>query len=179
MPSLEVFVKAVMKSTDVPFICWNIIIFRQSSNSSCMKNPILVEPKKSPVSSGIHNVNSLEALELQSAINCVNDNDMCYDEAQRRSPSNCPSQMWYHLLTLPGLICISPALKTWVQYAFCKGKPEELIWVDNPLEEHRKHFNAICRFMQGTQVGNVMCPLFKGWVWHKNDVVRVATGDLS
>ena len=140
------------KSNDLRFISRNAAIVKQPTNSYGMTTPILVNLRKPKVTSGSPE-GSLESFSLISRV--IDYNDMRFEQARLRSFAHWPKSDMIQPSNLAraGMYFIGPGDR--VQCAFCKGKLEGWIRGDIPLDEHRKHFGARCRFMQGAQVGNV------------------------
>ena len=175
-PSSEVFEKVETffrkKSTDVPFICRNKEIAIQASNPRGMTNPTLVKRRQSRLASGSTDDSLVSLSNPASLTPTVDYTDMRYEQARLRSFAHWPKSDMIQPSNLAraGMYFIGPGDR--VQCAFCKGKLEGWIRGDNPLEEHRKHFGARCRFMQGAQVGNV--PIVQGVSMTQNDDVVIA-----
>ena len=140
------------KSVDLGFISRNTNIATQPSNPHGMTNPILV---KSSVASRSSNSGLLSLTSPLSLTSTIDYCDMRYEEARQRSFAHWPKSDMIPPADLAraGMYFIGPGDR--VQCAFCKGKLEGWMRGDNPLDEHKKHFGARCRFMQGAQVGNV------------------------
>ena len=146
------------KSNNIPFISRNTNIVKQPSNPHGMTNPILVNLRRPQVASNSPTI-SLESLSSTSSL-LNSSGDMRFEQERLRSFAHWPKSDMIQPsdLARAGMYFIGPGDR--VQCAFCKGKLEGWIRGDNPLEEHRKHFGARCRFMQGAQVGNV--PIVRG-----------------
>ena len=165
-PSEEVVVKVedffIKKANDLRFISRNTSIVKQPTNSYGMTTPILVNLRKPKVASGSPegSLESLSSISSSSPIMAIDYNDMRFEQARLRSFAHWPKSDMIRPSNLAraGMYFIGPGDR--VQCAFCKGKLEGWIRGDNPLDEHRKHFGARCRFMQGAQVGNV--PIVEG-----------------
>ena len=158
-PSEEVVAKVedffTKKSNNIRFISRDTSIVKQPTNTYGMTTPILVNLRKSRVASGSHE-GSLESLSsISSSSPIIDYTDMRYEQARLRSFAHWPKSDMIEPSNLAraGMYFIGPGDR--VQCAFCKGKLEGWIRGDNPLEEHRKHFGARCRFIQGAQVCNV------------------------
>ena len=146
------------KSNDLPFISRNTNIVKQPANPHGMTNPILVNLRR-PQSASRSPAISLEALSpLSTLLN--SSGDMSFEQERLRSFAHWPKSDMIRPsdLARAGMYFIGPGDR--VQCAFCKGKLEGWIRGDSPLDEHKKHFGARCRFMQGAQVGNV--PIVRG-----------------
>ena len=147
------------KSQDFPFISRDTNIVKRPANPYGMTNPILVNHRRPQAASHSPAI-SLDS-SLSPSPSLLNPSgDMSFEQERLRTFAH-----WHKSdmirpsdLARAGMYFIGPGDR--VQCAFCKGKLEGWIRGDNPLEEHRKHFGARCRFMQGAQVGNV--PIVRG-----------------
>ena len=164
------------KSINFPFISRNTNIVKQPSNLHGMTTPILVNLRRPQVASRSPTI-SLESLSSTSSL-LNSSGDMRFEQERLRSFAHWPKSDMIRPsdLARAGMYFIGPGDR--VQCAFCKGKLEGWIRGDKPLDEHKKHFGARCRFMQGAQVGNV--PIVRGvsrvprsWWRHDRETLSV------